>query len=102
MKTVGQYAALASQQVNDQAAGNAYVRWTLPMVVGYLNLALRKLLTDRPDAFTVRMTLTLAAGAVQTLPSNVLLLRTLYHNVASGHPIREMDWELSRAFGKPC
>lgn len=102
MQTVGEYAEQASRQLNDQALGNTFLRWTLAMWVSYLNLALGKLVADRPDAFTSRQTLTLVSGAVQTLPGTMLILRTLYHNVSSGHPIREMDWEMSRSYGKPC
>ena len=103
---VGDSVKFVSSQLNDQGTP-PYVRWTQQNLIDYLNRALIQIGTFRPDAFTSSVTLTLAAGAQQTLPSAFSFLKSLYYNSSTsncpGAPITEANLDLLRAFfKKPC
>lgn len=103
---VGTTVAYVSEQLNDQGI-NPYVRWPQQVLLDYLNNALIQIGTFRPDAYTSSVTLTLAAGAQQTLPANYSFLKSLDYNASSsncpGAPITEANLDILRAFfKKPC
>lgn len=55
--------------------------WSDPVLIGYLNQALRMLAIPRPDATALNGVLTLAAGSEQTLPAGSLRLMSIFCNV---------------------
>lgn len=103
---VGDVVKFVSAQLNDQGT-IPYTRWTQQNLIDYLNRGLIQIGTFRPDAYTSSQTLTLVAGAQQTLPANYSFLKSLDYNADSsncpGSPITEANLELLRAFfKKPC
>ena len=103
---VGDTVKFVSGQLNDQGL-TPYVRWTQQNLLDYLNRALIQVGTFRPDAFTSSVTLTLVAGAQQTLPAAYSTLKSLDYNASTsncpGAPITETNLDLLRAFfKKPC
>lgn len=58
------------------------VRWTVPELVRHFNDAQRAVVELRPDATAVEVTLTLVAGARQTLPSTAYRLLEIPRNAA--------------------
>lgn len=103
---VGDTVKYVSGQLNDQGTPS-YVRWPQQTLLDYLNNALIQIGTFRADAFTSSTTLTLAAGAQQTLPAGFSFLKSLDYNASTsncpGAPITEANMDLLRAFfKKPC
>ena len=103
---VGDSVKFVSGQLNDQGTPS-YVRWTQQNLLDYLNRALIQIGTFRPDAYTSSTTLTLVAGAQQTLPAAFSFLKSLDYNASTsncpGAPITEANMDLLRAFfKKPC
>ncbi len=103
---VGDIVTYVSGQLNDQGV-TPFVRWTQQDCLDYLNNALIQIGTFRPDAFTSSTTLTLAAGAQQTLPAGFSFLKSLDYNATTsncpGAPITEANIDILRAFfKKPC
>lgn len=62
----------------------ASVRWGVPELVAYLNDAQREIVMHRPDASSTVVTLPLAEGARQELPTTALKLMDVVRNTA--HP----------------
>lgn len=62
-----------------------YVRWTLPELLDYLNEGVREIVSLKPTAATKPVTLTLAAGTLQTLPSQYTVLSRVTRNLTKGH-----------------
>lgn len=59
------------------------VRWTTAELVRYLNDGQREMLVFRPDVFASVTTLTLSAGAKQTLPATAAKLLAVNRNAAA-------------------
>lgn len=72
----------ASDQLNDQAIGLAFIRWPVDRLIEYLNGALRQVAMLRPDLFTQKVTLALVPGSMQALPSSVSKLVSVDQNVS--------------------
>ena len=73
--------------------GNA--RWTVTELVRYLNDGQREIVTYRPDATATTASLTLAAGARQTLPTGAFKLLDVIRNTAGAKAaVRKIDQKL--------
>jgi len=68
---------VASQQLQDIT--NA--KWQINPLISYLNQALREIVTLKPEAYTQTIVITLAAGAQQALPSDVITLIDVTFNM---------------------
>lgn len=96
-----------STSLNDQETGFPYVRWSIAELTGYLNESLLEILNYRPDAFTVTRSITLGAGAQQTINGIGSFLKSIDTNDPNGScgaaGIVECDLNLMRTFYKaPC
>ena len=65
------------------------VRWTATELRDWLNEAMRAIVTVKPNATSVTVTLTLASGTKQTLPANHTMLHKVVRN-AGGKAIRTL------------
>jgi len=97
MKTVGKICTDVSAQLNDQATGREFTRWTRALLLSYLNGALTEISSYKPDAFTASVSIPLVAGAKQQLPQDHLRLLSLDTN-SNGSGITQADAELMNAF----
>lgn len=77
--------ALTAQNIMDRASmiiqDLTNVRWPASELLGWFNDGRRELAIARPDVYSVASTLTLVAGAKQTLPSGSLRLLDVPRNV---------------------
>lgn len=62
-----------------------FVRWPLAELLGYLNDGLREIVSIKPNANTKAVTLSLAAGTLQTLPPQYPILSRVTRNMITGH-----------------
>lgn len=62
-----------------------FVRWPLAELLGYLNDALRDIVTIKPNANTKAVTLTLASGTLQALPAGYTTLSRVTRNLTIAH-----------------
>lgn len=62
-----------------------HVRWTLPELLDHINDAVRAIVAVKPNAKTDTVTLTLAAGTLQTLPEQYTVLARVTRNMVTGH-----------------
>lgn len=96
--TVDQILKAASRQLADIARD----RWAELDLLDYLNDALLRIVTLRPDAGQVQEVITLEQGSRQQLPAGALRLIEVTHNVgAHGSPglaVRHVDARMLRAF----
>jgi hypothetical protein len=102
MKTVGSIVQYVSTQLQDQRPRAQYTRWTVAMLVGYLNDALSEISGIRPDAFALRQNIVLAPGFIQAVPEGTMGIVRLECNgtqEVQGDMIWEGDMELMRARG---
>lgn len=80
--------------VSDTLLDTARRTWDYPELVGYLNEALRATSFVKPDMFTVRDFVTLAAGIAQDLPEGAVALLDISDNEVSGRAITQTDLAL--------
>lgn len=106
-RTVQSVITEVSTQLNDQEPGFLFARWTQAELIDYLNLSLIEVGNYKPDAFTASQQITLVSGAIQTIPLNSTLLKSVDYNGSTAgcpfSPIVQCDLEILRAFfKKPC
>ena len=70
------------------------VAWSDAELLGYLNEGIRETVLVKPDVYPVRGALALAAGIVQVLPADGVVLIDITHNVASGRVVTVTDLAL--------
>ena len=80
--------------VSETLLDTARRTWDLTELVGYLNEALRATSFVKPDMFTVRDFVTLAAGIAQDLPEGGVALLDISDNEVSGRAITQTDLAL--------
>jgi len=68
--------------------------WTDAMLLGYLNSAERAACLLRPELYTIRGAVSLAAGTEQSLPAGSTALFRLLHNATSKRACRLVDQSL--------
>lgn len=61
------------------------VRWTASELYGYLNDGLKAVAAAKPNAYAKTVTLTLAAGTLQTLPAEYRSISRVTRNLTLGH-----------------
>jgi hypothetical protein len=93
---VGEYLLNASGQLNDQATGREYTRWTRARLLSYFNGALAEIFTYKPEVFATEVTLTLAAGHRQITAIGQHLVSI--NKNTNGKMVSEADLDLLRAF----
>lgn len=98
MKTVLDVVRKASAQLVDQRPRQEYSRWSIRMLVGYLNDAMAEISSIRPEAFALRRTVTLVPGYIQTVPSDCMQFVKVESN-PDGTMAYEGDTELLKAMG---
>lgn len=67
------------------------VRWTIDMLVRYLNAGQRAILVARPDASTVTVATTLVPGARQRLPDAAMTFIDIAGNTVTHKALRKVD-----------
>jgi hypothetical protein len=98
MKTVEQIVRYVSGQLQDQRHRAEYTRWTVVMLIDYLNDALSEISGIRPEAFALRETITLAPGYIQAVPVGWMAIVRVEEN-PDGTRVYEGDTELMRIYG---
>lgn len=96
MQTVGEIVKYVSTQLNDQQHNREYTRWTRPMLVDALCLALTAIGTYRKDAFTGNVTIPLVPGSRQTSTGYSEIVEIIAN--ADGKPAHKADPTLLKAF----
>jgi hypothetical protein len=101
--------SVSSSPLNDQGAGNPFVRWPINDLMDYMNQGLIEINNHRPDAFLETSDLNIVTGRQrQVLPSQYRLLKSidamsLNSAYSPGAPITQCDLQLLRTFNKkPC
>lgn len=79
MKCAALMAAVRATDLNDPAK----VVWSDPVLLGFLNDALRALIVFRPDASAITEAVKLGAGTRQTIPAGGLRLIGIHRNMGS-------------------
>lgn len=98
MKTVQQIVEYVSGQLQDQRERAQYTRWTVAMLVNYLNDAMSEISSIRPEAFALRQTVTLDPGYIQAVPPGWMAIVRVEEN-PDGTRVYEADTELMRVYG---
>lgn len=77
----------ASTILQDSSA----VRWTNPELLGYLNDAVREIVTIKPNAASETVSIALAEGATQILPDQYTVLSRVLGNTVSKATVQVLD-----------
>ena len=89
-----------SSQLNDQRPGAEYYRWTVPMLMSYMNTGIPAISQVRQDANTFPpQSVTLAPGTVQAFPPGLSSVSSV--NGPSG-PLTEYDQITATIPSDPC
>ena len=82
----------------DQLQDASNVRWTQAELLRYLNDGRRELAIHRPDVYSTITTMTLVAGAKQTIPADgnkfIDVVRNINANDAPGRSVRIIEREI--------
>lgn len=93
-------------ELNDLEPGYEHTRWTVEELAEYLTGAIAQLAALRPTLFTAFVDITLAAGAVQSVPADYTELVDITLNInadgSEGTPITKASFSAARALGRPA
>lgn len=106
MPTIGAILVEVSRDLNDQEPGYEYERWSIDMLMGYLNDALRQIAIRRPDEMVAEVSIPLVPGERQTLPSQyrsiIDIMSTRDDSCGQGARMTRGEWDAFAAFNMPA
>jgi hypothetical protein len=95
-----EFLTAVSRQLNDQRPEAPFYRWTIPMLLHYMNLGLEVIASIRPDAITYPpQRIPLRPGIIQQLPPGMTSVTGIAGD--SGRLV-EFDQQMSNIPDDPC